>query len=695
MIGSAAALFFTVSLGQAPVPTWTPPKTRIPTEFVETVGFALANGLGDPRGGRYCEAQVSLGSLWGGKGTVVPLHGWLRQDGLFVAWDGQTYRPESVGASIDLATETPQPDLERLYSNPGASRAAMNGRGAAALLLLAGETSLAEKCWRASGEGEQEGASYDFCRRFLSSWFDRTVIAHMREDDREAAPLAQRLAVAAPKFEAFARKAAWLREMRPGQTSPAFDFLQPIDALAADSARRLAAPKPKADLNAIAQMPKERRIPALIEALDDIDIQQLVRPFPLALERTPAVKALVAEGTAAIPALLDCIEKDRRLTRSVNIGLSESFERSLVSVKTAAVEAFGDIYQIHRCITPEGNPWGIAEFRDFYAKMGDGSPEEVNYLRLLDDKAGFQVWEEAGRALLNPLTNRSSAGQNWLREKKSPALSELVARRVEELTVKPEAGSHTRFELQTALRLASMLAQRDPQAAVPVLRKVTGFVGRIEEIDTGDFVGLYGAAIAWRLRLEGPKKDRETMAEFEHAIAALNPSEYGGNLENMLFPLGRFSGRPEIDKTRRLFKGPLSFDRAGRYLHSDLVRSPVINSKPFREELLRLLNVKSQLEEIRIDSDSPESFAIRRWHGQIRAGDLDVPKPGEVRSYRVCDSIASSLAGIQGAPAFQMSWSTEAKNRAIVEIRRFLEKNGATFLLTNPRDFRWDKWMEL
>jgi hypothetical protein len=63
------------------------------------------------------------------------------------------------------------------------------------------------------------------------------------------------------------------------------------------------------------------------------------------LPEDPIVSALIGEGDAAIDPLLDCLEQDQRLTRSVGFGLDFHRGRTVIPVSSASDVALKAILQ--------------------------------------------------------------------------------------------------------------------------------------------------------------------------------------------------------------------------------------------------------------------------------------------------------------------------------------------------------------
>src|SRR5262245_60306535 len=62
--------------------------------------------------------------------------------------------------------------------------------------------------------------------------------------------------------------------------------------------------------------PVKKQIAYLIDALKDVDEEQLCCHDSTYLKRDPRVLALVKLGDAAVPALIDAVERDNRETRA-------------------------------------------------------------------------------------------------------------------------------------------------------------------------------------------------------------------------------------------------------------------------------------------------------------------------------------------------------------------------------------------
>lgn len=110
--------------------------------------------------------------------------------------------------------------------------------------------------------------------------------------------------------------------------------------------------QPAKDLPAdFASWDAARKTTYLINALDEVDARQQGQPGGIRLASDPRVKALIEVGDAAIPALIDTLEKDTRLTRSVHFWRDFSHNRTVLVVQEVALAAAMSILRV-RLFTP-------------------------------------------------------------------------------------------------------------------------------------------------------------------------------------------------------------------------------------------------------------------------------------------------------------------------------------------------------
>ena len=82
-----------------------------------------------------------------------------------------------------------------------------------------------------------------------------------------------------------------------------------------------------------------KRTTYLIDSLDQVDGRQLAEPRSVVLADDPIVQTLIRIGDPAVPALIAVIEHDTRLTRGVQYQEDSSIDRTVLSVREAALDA--------------------------------------------------------------------------------------------------------------------------------------------------------------------------------------------------------------------------------------------------------------------------------------------------------------------------------------------------------------------
>ena len=349
---------------------WTPPKSDLPTNYVSATARLFAQGMADPRGCEYRVIEVGTGNVWSGDGGIVETHGWVLPGGgaqkFAVAWNGLVYPVVSVGTNADLEADMAMMEtnrFERWYSAiPEGTFVSQNSplsiKGC--FLLRLGRAELAEHFWLAQERGirnsqnqmqrrmleqnpsmtngkvsastnEIKISQVDPYLTWVTDWawamFDRTTCAHARGDEKLALLTARQLAATQPQIETecakrgLKRQAYW-ESSRQGQLQPYLTFLGPLPELLADLERRdLEGSHISLITEGITNVTDQtERITRLIRDLDLVGARQWSQPGGVDTAGEPTVKALIHEGDAAVGPLLDCLEQDKRLTRSVSFG---------------------------------------------------------------------------------------------------------------------------------------------------------------------------------------------------------------------------------------------------------------------------------------------------------------------------------------------------------------------------------------
>lgn len=186
--------------------------------------------------------------------------------------------------------------------------------------------------------------------------------------------------------------------------------------------------------------PLQRQLGRLVAQLDQINVPQTGSPGEIEIERDPLFVDLCAMGEQAVPALIECVRQDRRLTRCV--GFWRDYDRSRKFVSVCEV-AYGAIQSILKT-TFRDSIQGVLElgFEDDEARSRVVSllceywerHKKTPFVRrmmaiLVDEKASPLAWQEAADNLAHLGQRRSFSMTRWL-----PAEPPIVPAIREELT---------------------------------------------------------------------------------------------------------------------------------------------------------------------------------------------------------------------------------------------------------------------
>jgi hypothetical protein len=154
----------------------------------------------------------------------------------------------------------------------------------------------------------------------------------------------------------------------------------------------------------------KKKIAWLIESLEEVDARQWGQPggVPLGMDRR--VAALIEIGDPAVPALIDAVEKDGRLTRSVHFWRDFARSRTVLSVREAALTAVMSILKV-RVFEPASTgdnftargPEAAAKLaqglREYWKAYGGLPYDERMMKTLTDPQASFEAVREAAHNL--------------------------------------------------------------------------------------------------------------------------------------------------------------------------------------------------------------------------------------------------------------------------------------------------------
>lgn len=714
--------------------TWTPPPAQRSTEWESVVRELLKHGFADPRGCEYREVELTCGSVWSNVGHVVKTHAWVipNQPGepaealrFAVAWNGLVYPAIRVGAPADWRAdfEQKQPEAD-LHRQSEARLVSFDQRNLlkAVLLSVLGEADAAAKM-SAEFEGHEARLYLAAAHEWGWALFDRAICAHLRGDDDlslESAKLAAAWG-AAVEAEGERRKLERPHPLNHGDPPRRYlEFLQPVDELIADEARRVASPPVRRVLDPDSPRIDDAgaRIAALIRDLEVVDATQWSQPGGIYLGREPLVLALEKEGTAAVEPLLECLANDRRLTRSVGFHRDFGTSRYLIGVEEAAFAAlsqilktrsFGEHAKFPIRTTPENRRLAAAEIRKFWETTKGLSDAGRWYATLADAEASQEQWLEAAQEITGSTLREpprvdpalpvaaARAADLWaplkgesLRERNDPSVSQLLDERAEMLTTRDLNSTLHLHRLHAACDLTLCLARWDRAASLPVLRRR---IDRCRALTRDKFFGGYVVSNL------GESMSQMVMVGMDAAVAEFF-DEYVGWLNDLrpdyidsfgiwalLKPMARYPDDPKNRECAAALFAPNSiwFDpaRPNPLRTTDLYASGLIGVPAFREMVKRDLHDESPYGTVQVNVKEP-SISVRHKSGSMggtipKPSDADDPRYNEPIPIRHADFVAWRVSFVQGAPAFEIYWPEARRTAAVLKMLEFLDLHGNAY----------------
>jgi hypothetical protein len=448
-------------------PAWEPISMSVFQEIVAPkIDWLFEHGLDDPAGAEYREFSVEIGSVWSTSGYWEKTRGWalpekvgMPREG--IAWNGLRYEIASLGQVVDLASDVREVTRQAIESNKSPygriSRISyleghpLHGQTLAikefrpvlsesatvdpirprlmkvALLYRAGFASESLHLWNGIFHGCNNVASNPFLILTMeATWnlFDRAVCAHKRGDDkialrelRKLVPLAKTCREIQKRENLRFRNRYYL----PDDKIPDdFAFTNPAESLLKDQERRYAerinsnsfvplprlasfTGKPWERWRAELELIKKAKVPTLIRWLQEVAITQDGQPGGCSPKGSKVVRALISKGDAAIDPLIECLENDERLSRTVTFGRDFHSDRSIWPARSFASYALAAVVGFNSLVKMNDNRPTKEEYlrllKEFMRKFRGMSREEMYYQILKDDDSSWDQWIESAHKL--------------------------------------------------------------------------------------------------------------------------------------------------------------------------------------------------------------------------------------------------------------------------------------------------------
>jgi hypothetical protein len=588
------------------------------------------------------------------------------------------------------------------------------------LLLRCGETDAALTNWapgeryvndyqaRKSALSGDNLQDYDPYLEIAEDWawalFDRTLCAHMRADVALALVTARKLEKVQPKIEAEAIRRGFPRPpygdtAKHDKERPYLYFLDQLPQVVADLDRRARDPKQKnvieTGVTNIANQTK--RIAALIEDLDLVQARQWGQPGMVNLAEDPIVAALIQEGDAAVGPLIDCLETDKRLTRSVGFSRDFHRDRVVIPASSAARSALQMILRVQFR--------SAGEFRAYWKENKGMKLEERWYSILKDDRAGKEQWLQAARSIMQP-ENISGVPGGPFYTQRPPAAGEKPKPHGEALRVKKNP-SLTELLSKRANFVAAEATKQDQSMGVEAIRGGCEFVAVLSEWESPS-VAVVPAQILMRhsitlwpnwttfimsnghdlaryipqltqIRVRGG--DTNALAEYSAWVRAADAEKVDQYALEAFDPLLKNASEPTAKSVAEwLFNdaaspwSQLPWKRVSFHnpVESDLIKVPAFGHLVSRE--LERREIVGSMEYFRPNT---VSYNLKDFGGGSRGctwPESESPAIGAKVEVRHCDWIAWSLSNAKRIPFFNPFAPMEKRDEAIANARSLLEK---------------------
>jgi hypothetical protein len=732
---------------------WTAPPTKLPKFLVGATGSLFEQGVADPRGCEYRQVEIGRGSIQKAHGFVLPqLAG---APGRFVVWwDGLVYPALTVGEPADLdrdindlasrlkqmrdAAKTSQYDQGVDWSFPSdgqgfPARGNLEDRSPIKLCLLLrlGRADLAEVLFAAGTSWIPEPRARDLTDYQISyvtlatGWaataYKRLVDAHERGEDAIALDTARKLArfrdLATAKADAMGFPLPQGQNRFGGGPPSRFYFLNQLDLLLGDQERRAKMP-PRGPIPKKGGDPA-LRIAALIRDLDQIDQRQMSSPGGANPGSSGLVQDLIDMGDPAVAPLLEVLESDNRLTRSVSNSRNMRSPECLIHpVHEAAFAALTGILRTAEFNDWHMQGWRTAEpaarkaiagaIRQFWEKNRSVALVDRWYRTLLDDSAGTTRWLEAAGGIVTPVAGEGARlpkpglgpmqGEP-LRLAREPSVTALLLRRAREIERTDNPQTYLDQGFGGACRMAYILACWDERASLPLTKDLTKECRArsdrwLEQDQPANFDRSLASNLVEFTQIRVKLGDLTALDEYAAWLRTTTPTMLEYIVMDSMQPLIAQPDQPALASAAKwLFNDPKSPwvpllpEARGQARHpfQNLFASPLMVVASFREAVLSGLANKTPLG-IATRSQGPYlRLKVKNSQtSQLGPIDADQVAAGVEYPIRHCDLVANNVSDLEGCPQFEVFWPEARRDEALAACVAYVKKFGASFTAERP-----------
>ncbi|MCE9560125.1 MAG: hypothetical protein K8R88_14400, partial [Armatimonadetes bacterium] len=470
-----------------------------------------------------------------------------------------------------------------------------------------------------------------------------------------------------------------------GYTYPGFRTTENDPAeVVRDLEQRVAHPKLPTDLAAVHRLPKTQRIAALIDALDEIYGSHGESTVIFGLYDGSISKALEAEGEEAIPALLEALSTEFRITRSARYQ-AYSPTRFVLPVQSFEWRILTNLWPSARVFTYTPVPEKWTRLTEEWATVSHLT-EPQRWLRILsDDSAGVEKWLDAAR-VLTYRHNVDTKGWGTLVGLTGPEITALITRRARTiLDQKPNWATGDYSLAKQSIEIARSLFRWDSKAGIPILveaaRKAVDPItnGGAQSEDARRILGSELNEVIIDLAKANRLEASHIFRRMTATITLRSTFEDGWFLALCNSSVQRDLELAGVALFDRLAKAA-PYETSPNGTIASLITAPLLRVRSFRVFLAALLknDVPAGLAWWEADElGNPPAIRFEQRHRELYNFALEdvtsihIPK-GQITMVSFGDFFAQKLSQAPGAPNFAMVWSAAERRAGKEALRRWL-----------------------
>ena len=291
-----------------------------------------------------------------------------------------------------------------------------------------------------------------------------------------------------------------------------------------------------------------------------------------------------------------------------------------------------------------------------------------------------------------------------LRAKRDPSVAELMAMRAKEFDPGGplDLNSADQFKVGSANQMASMLAEWDIKAALPVLKaRAERFAGLLQaQRENGPKIFGLEERIESLTRLRTQAGDPQALDDYAGWIRTITPAQHDARQIAIFEPLWSNPDHPAvIAAAAALFEDPKSpwnpsVSSQSVATHFRL-SGPLLGLKSFRTLVLRALADKTQVGTVEVDDEGTvtviqgSSKTVEKSNstsqsvisvGTLSSRPENPVKPGpRAMPLRMADLVCEDLQELEGIPRFLKQWPVSKRDQAIGACMAYLKQFGERF----------------